>query len=69
MVQSGRENWGCSQAWDSLGGLLNGANGTTRRRRLAWSRLVGLGPIDPGSNPGGPTFNGQDKQSFHYGSW
>jgi hypothetical protein len=31
------------------------AAGATRRRRLAWSRLVGLGPIDPGSNPGGPT--------------
>jgi hypothetical protein len=25
--------------------------------RLAWSRLVDLGSIDPGSNPGSPTIN------------
>jgi hypothetical protein len=27
----------------------------TRGCRLAWSRLVDLGSIDPGSNPGSPT--------------
>ncbi len=27
----------------------------TRGCRLAWSRLVDLGSIDPGSNPGNPT--------------
>jgi hypothetical protein len=27
----------------------------SRGCRLAWSRLVDLGSIDPGSNPGSPT--------------
>jgi hypothetical protein len=30
---------------------------TRRGHRLAWSRLVDLGSIDSGSNPGGPTIN------------
>ena len=32
-------------------------NGKSRGCRLAWSRLVDLGSIDPGSNPGSPTIS------------
>jgi hypothetical protein len=32
-------------------------NQTVRGSRLAWSRLVDLGSIDSGSNPGSPTIS------------
>jgi hypothetical protein len=41
----------------SFSGTQHKKRQNTRGCRLAWSRLVDLGSIDPGSNPGSPTIS------------
>ena len=50
----GKDAWACDYVQVNLNER-DSISKNTRGCRLAWSRLVDLGSIDPGSNPGNPT--------------